>query len=73
MVIEHLQPDGTYAPSESSRFLPVQAAEVYRWVAVEDSSDELAWEQRLRAWIRAELRRGGIPKIECGGIANLDH
>jgi Uma2 family endonuclease len=55
MVIEHLQPDGTYAPSESSQFLPVQAAEVYRWVAVEDSSDELAWEQRLRAWIRAEL------------------
>jgi Uma2 family endonuclease len=60
MVIEHLQPDGTYAPSESSRFLPVRAEEVYRWVAVEDSSDELAWEQRLREWIRAELapRRG---------------
>jgi Uma2 family endonuclease len=55
LVIEHLQQDGTYAPSESSRFLPVQAKEVYRWVAVEDSNDELAWEQRLREWVRAEL------------------
>jgi Uma2 family endonuclease len=55
MVIEHLQPDGTYAPAESSRFLPVRAEEVYRWVAVEDTRDELAWEQRLREWIRAEL------------------
>jgi Uma2 family endonuclease len=55
LVIEHLQPDGNYIPSESSRFLPVRAEEVYRWVAVEDSSDELAWEQRLREWIRAEL------------------
>jgi Uma2 family endonuclease len=55
MVIEHLQPDGTYSRSESSRFLPVRAEEVYRWVTLEDSSDELAWEQRLREWSRAEL------------------
>ena len=54
-VIEHLQKDGTYAPVESSRFLPIRAEEVYRWVAAEDTSDELAWEQRLREWIRAEL------------------
>ncbi len=56
MVIEHLGEDGTYAPAESSRFLPVRAEEVYRWVAVEDSSDELVWEQRLRDWARAELK-----------------
>jgi Uma2 family endonuclease len=55
VVIEHLQKDGTYAPVESSRFLPVRAEEIYRWVAVEDTNDELAWEQRLREWIRAEL------------------
>jgi len=55
LVIEHLQPDGTYAPSESSRLLPVRAEEVYRWVAVEDSNDELAWEHRVREWIRVEL------------------
>jgi Uma2 family endonuclease len=55
VVIEHLQKDGTYAPVESSRFLPLRAEEIYRWVAVEDTNDELAWEQRLREWIRAEL------------------
>jgi Uma2 family endonuclease len=55
VVIEQLQKDGTYAPVESSRFLPIRAEEVYRWVVVEDTNDELAWEQRLREWIRAEL------------------
>ncbi len=57
LVIEHLTEDGTYAPAESSRFLPVRAEEVYRWVAVEDSSDELVWEERLRDWARAELQQ----------------
>ncbi len=57
MVIEHLTEDGTYAPAESSRFLPVRAEEVYRWVAVEDSSDELVWEERLRDRARAELKQ----------------
>jgi Uma2 family endonuclease len=55
LVIEQLQKDGTYAPVESSRFLPARAEEVYRWVGVEDTNDELAWEQRLREWVRAEL------------------
>jgi Uma2 family endonuclease len=55
VVIEQLQRNGTYAPVESSRFLPVRAEEVYRWAAVEDTNDELAWEQRLREWVRAEL------------------
>lgn len=55
LVIEHLGADGSYSPSERSRFLPVRADEVYRWIAVEDSSDELLWEQRLREWARAEL------------------
>jgi Uma2 family endonuclease len=55
VVIEQLQKNGTYAAVDSSRFLPVRAEEVYRWVAVEDTTDELAWEQRLREWVRAEL------------------
>jgi Uma2 family endonuclease len=59
LVIEHLGEDGSYHPVESSRFLPVRAEEVYRWVAVEDSSDELAWEQRLRDWARDELQKRG--------------
>jgi hypothetical protein len=53
--IENLQPDGTYQAVEMSRFLPVRAEDVRRWVIDEDFSDELAWEQRLRAWARAEL------------------
>ena len=55
VVIEQLRPDGTYAVAETSLFLPVRAEEVYRWVAQEDSSDELAWEDRLREWARSEL------------------
>jgi Uma2 family endonuclease len=61
-VIENLQPDGTYQPVEMSRFLPVRAEEIRRWVIDEDFSDELAWEQRLRAWARAEL----MPRQHAG-------
>jgi len=57
LVIEHLGEDETYRPVESSRFLPVKAEQVYRWVAVEDSSDELVSEQRLRDWVREELQK----------------
>jgi Uma2 family endonuclease len=53
--IEHLQENGTYALAESSRYLPVRAEEVFRWVAQEDTNDELAWEARLREWARTEL------------------
>ena len=55
LVIEQLRPDGTYAASASSRFLPVRSDEVLRWIRDEDSSDELAWELRLREWARTEL------------------
>jgi Uma2 family endonuclease len=55
LVIEQLPQDGTYAVAESSRSLPVRGDEVFRWIAVEDFNDELAWEQRLREWVRAEL------------------
>ena len=50
--------------SRSSRFLPVRAEEVRRWVVDEDFSDELAWEQRLRAWARAELMPRRNPNDE---------
>jgi len=55
LVIGQLSPDRTYTAAEESLFLPVRAEEVFRWVAREDSSDELAWEQRLREWARTEL------------------
>jgi Uma2 family endonuclease len=53
--IEQLGPDGTYSPALRSRFMPVQAQDVTRWVVIEDSSSLVAWEQRLRQWIRDEL------------------
>jgi hypothetical protein len=37
--IEQLGPDGTYVPVSRSRFLPVHAEHVTRWVFNEDSAD----------------------------------
>ncbi len=59
--IEQLGPDGTYSPALRSRFLPVRAEDVTRWVFTEDSSSLVAWEQRLRQWIRDEL----VPKMDA--------
>jgi Uma2 family endonuclease len=53
--IEQLGPEGTYAPVPRSRFLPVRAADVTRWIFSEDSSSLVAWEERLRQWVRNEL------------------
>jgi Uma2 family endonuclease len=50
VVIEHLQPDGTYAPAASSRFLPIGQADIRRWLVEEDSSHLLTWERRLNQW-----------------------
>jgi Uma2 family endonuclease len=55
LAILRLQPNGQYAAVESSRFLPVRADEVRRWVASEHSADTTAWERRLWAWVRDEL------------------
>jgi Uma2 family endonuclease len=55
VVIEQLAPEGTYIAVESSRFLRVRPEEVARWVFAEESPPSLAWEQRLREWVRAEL------------------
>jgi len=55
LTIEQLGPDGKYVTSESSRFLPIRPEEVVRWLVEEDATDKLAWERRLRDWIRAEL------------------
>ncbi|MBV8488422.1 MAG: Uma2 family endonuclease, partial [Planctomycetaceae bacterium] len=59
--IDRLQDDGTYHTAERSRFLPVAALEIRRWVIDEDSRDRSAWARRLRAWVRAELTRRTEP------------
>ncbi len=48
--IELLREDGSYAPVESSRFLPIRAEDVRRWLVDEDSTNELVWERRLAEW-----------------------
>jgi Uma2 family endonuclease len=53
--IDHRGEDGRYHDISESRFLPVKAGEIRRWVAEEDVSDESAWASRLRARARAEL------------------
>ncbi len=57
VTIEQLQPDGSYAPAQTSRFLPVRAEEILRWLFDEDASLELPWERRLRQWARRLRRR----------------
>jgi Uma2 family endonuclease len=55
VTIERLSDQGSYVPADASGFLRIRADEVARWVFEEDSSDVEEWEERLRAWVRAEL------------------
>ncbi len=57
VVIERLTPGGTYVAVESSGFLPVRAEEVRRWILEEDTSDQTAWAERLRAEMKKKARR----------------
>jgi Uma2 family endonuclease len=50
LVIEQLQPDGSYAPAEASRFLPIRPDEVIAWLYAEDVGQEDAWYRRLNQW-----------------------
>jgi Uma2 family endonuclease len=59
--IEQLGPDGKYVAVARSQFLPVQPEEVTRWVFAEGWSDRLAWEERLREWVRTEL----LPRLKA--------
>ena len=52
VTIQQLGEDGTYVRAEMSRFLPVKAVEIRRWIVEEDSNDQTAWFRRLRAWLR---------------------
>lgn len=52
VTIEQLGEDGSYATAKMSRFLPVKAAEIRRWIVEEDSSDLPGWSRRLRSWLR---------------------
>jgi Uma2 family endonuclease len=48
--IQQLQADGSYAPSEVSRFLGISAEEIFGWLSAKDASREAAWNRRLNQW-----------------------
>jgi Uma2 family endonuclease len=51
LVIEQLQPDGSYARVPESRFLRIRPDEVMRWMNDADAEpDESAWQLRLTQW-----------------------
>jgi Uma2 family endonuclease len=50
LAIDQLQPDGSHATSESSRFLPIRGEDVTRWLVAEDPSSRLSWQRRLTQW-----------------------
>jgi Uma2 family endonuclease len=55
VIIERLGDDGSYHPVDESEFLPVRAEEIRRRVVDENSDDQAAWAERLRAWVLTEL------------------
>jgi Uma2 family endonuclease len=57
LVVEQLQEDGTYTPAEASRFLPIRAEDIRRWLVDEDTRNRSAWEGLLAEWARG-LTRG---------------
>ncbi len=50
LVIEHLQPDGTYALVDTSRFLGISAEVILGGLSANDRFDEAAWNRRLTEW-----------------------
>lgn len=50
LIIDQLQPDGSYARSEESRFLRIAAADVVQWLSHALSEREATWNRRLNQW-----------------------
>ena len=55
--IEQLAAGGTYRPASRSRFLAVRPEDLTRWILEEPSPRGLAWQERLREWVRQDLGR----------------
>ena len=57
LTIERLGSDGRYEEVAASTFLDVRPDEAARWLVAEDTSDEMAWLERLSAWLRNEWKK----------------
>ncbi len=58
LVIEQLQPDGSYIRIEVSRFLPIPPYEIVAWLTADDALLETAWNRRLYQWAMGLGRQG---------------
>jgi Uma2 family endonuclease len=67
LVIEQLQPDGSYAAIEESRFLHIRAENVLSWLNEAVTEREAAWNRRLNQWAMELARHASITGEE--GIA----
>lgn len=47
-----LQPSGDYMPAESSRALPVSAAEIHEWATKDITDNDTPWMKAVRRWVR---------------------
>lgn len=59
VIIEHLQPDGSYAPVAVSGFLGIGAEEIHGWLTAEDIGQQDAWYCRLQRWAMGLGRPAG--------------
>jgi Uma2 family endonuclease len=57
LIIEQLQPDGTYAAVEESQFLRVRPEEILRWVKAAATERPAVWNRRLNRWAMGLARR----------------
>jgi len=53
---------GHYIATGRSRWLPISAHDVTRWLVEEDTGDTIAWEARVRAWVEM------LPRAEGGAL-----
>ena len=76
LIIEQLQPDGSYAAVEGSRFLRVRPDDVLRWLNAAAAERPSVWNRRLNRWamglgrraapagvVWARLRRSERPRV----------
>ncbi len=66
LVIEQLQPDGSYAPVEQSQFLRVRPDDVLRWLEEARTEGEAAWNRRLNQWAMRLGRQGRPGRRRAG-------
>jgi len=58
LTIHRLGEDGRYRVVESSGFLPIDPAQVLRWLLHEDrAADHGGWTRRIRTWARRTLKK----------------